>query len=88
MPRVFLSEPLSCGRERLARVAAHDEIHRSTPGSRVEGDQIRPNRREIQETFFHALKERVDTKGFPLHENDRASVWNSELESKVKSADP
>jgi hypothetical protein len=64
---VGLAAPLPGVAEWLARVAARDAIHDSTPRARVEGSQVRPDRRDIQPCFFHATHKRRGGTGFPLH---------------------
>jgi len=60
------AEPSPGDAERLARVAARDEIHASTPRSSVEGSQVRPDRSRIQGRVFHPGHEDGRGEGFPL----------------------
>ena len=70
---IFLSTTLAGVTERLARVAASDAIHDSTPRAAVEGSQIRPHRRLIKGLLFHARCQDFDGVGFPLNVTDAAS---------------
>lgn len=88
-PQVTLitgAEPSPSRRVGRARPARNDAIHDATPRAAVEGGEIRPDRRVIQETFPHRLFQTPDGEGFPLHVTHRASISNSEVESKVEPA--
>ncbi len=60
VPLVIAAAPPSCHAEWLARVTANDAIHQATPRAAVEGSDIRPNRRRIQPSRFHAVDQRFD----------------------------
>lgn len=64
--RVFVAELASGDAERLARIAAMDDIHQAAPRSAVEGANVVPDRRAIQGRVFHPRHERGRSKGFPL----------------------
>lgn len=51
--RVFALEPLSGKTVRLARYAANEAVHASTPASAVEGSGIAPNRRWSEMSRLH-----------------------------------
>ena len=77
--------------ERLAGVAASDEIHDSTPRASVEGSQVTPDRRRSQATLLHLRRQSGDGERFPLHHADRASASeprssSSSVEAEVKPA--
>lgn len=75
--------------ERLARVAANDAIHDSTPSAAVEGVQVRPHRRRIQGLLFHARCQDFDGRCFPLNVTDDTSASaKDESKPKVEPADP
>lgn len=84
---IICATALAGGAERLARVAATDEIHRSTPGPAVEGSQIRPHRSRSQEARVHRLDQTADAERFPLHIAHSASTAaEREIESEVEPA--
>ena len=89
-PQVSLvigSASRSGARERLARVAAHDEIHRATPGSSVEGSKVTPDRSIGQLAALHRRDQTRGRECFPLDVADCASRSNA-LESQVDPTDP
>lgn len=51
---VFFPEPLAGKAVRLARDAANDAVHASTPLAAVEGSGIAPNRRWSHKARFHS----------------------------------
>jgi hypothetical protein len=89
---VVLGAQLAGDGEGLAGVAAHDEIHRPTPASSVEGDEVAPDRSRIHPPFFHALDQYGGSIGFPLDVTDRASreacSGESTVDSEVEPSDP
>jgi hypothetical protein len=86
MPRVIDAKALPSGAERLARVAANDEIHDSTPRAAVEGSAIRPNRRRVQCTFFHARSQLLDRVCFVFNAADRASISERQMDAEIESS--
>ncbi|MDE0913914.1 MAG: hypothetical protein OSB57_01900 [Planctomycetota bacterium] len=84
---VFASELLTCNGVRLARDAAKDEIHLSTPRCAVEDSQIREHRRAIQVPGFTLRCQDFAGEGFPLQVADRSSIWNRSSDSQVKATD-
>jgi hypothetical protein len=58
---------LSGGAPGLAGEPRRDEIHRSTPRSSVEGEEVIPDRRRIQPSVPHTRRHDCGRKGFPLH---------------------
>jgi hypothetical protein len=87
MPLVLLPEFLAGDGERLARVTRRYDIHESTPSAAVEGAYIRPNRRLIQDSFFHARSQDFDAERFVLNETDGASIWARQSDTEFKSPD-
>ena len=84
---IILATALSGGAERLARVAAADEIHRSTPRAAVEGSHIRPHRSRSHEARVHRRDQTADAERFPLHIAHPASTAaEREIESDVEPA--
>ena len=72
MSLVFVGSLLAGDGERLARDAASDAVHDSTPRFRVEGGEVTPDRCLIQPPFFHAADQYRGCIGFPLDVTDRA----------------
>lgn len=88
---VVLPLPVSGEAERLAWVAASDEVHDATPRASVEGSQVTPDRRRSQATLLHLRCQSGDGERFPLHHADRASaseprLSSSSVEAEVKPA--
>jgi hypothetical protein len=71
---------------RRARPARNDRVHDATPRRAVEGFDISPDRRVIQETVLHRLDQMAGSEGFPLHVTDRASICDRESESNIEAA--
>jgi hypothetical protein len=85
---VICSSALSGERERLAGVAARDDIHDSTPRASVEGSHVVPDRSRVQGAVCHARNQDRSGMGFPLHSNGAAvGVSESEMESKFQPSD-
>jgi hypothetical protein len=85
IPLVLFTLPLSGEAVRLARDSANEAIHDATPWAAVEGSHIAPHRRWSQETCFHRRYQSCDGPRFPLHQHDRASVWNCQLDAEIES---
>ena len=64
--RVVRAPALACDRERLARIARSDDVHRAAPRAAVEGSNVVPNRRAIQGRVFHPRHESGCGEGFPF----------------------
>lgn len=77
--RVVCAESLSCVAERLARIAASDDMNSATPRSAVEGGGIAPHRARIHPTRLHLLDQVRNAKCFPLHHAHRSSTWHCQL---------
>jgi hypothetical protein len=67
---IVASTPLSGEGMRLARDAANDAIHDSTPRAAVEGGNIAPNNGFSHETLRDRADQLAGREGFPLHEHD------------------
>jgi hypothetical protein len=85
MARVFSPAASTCVAEGLARVARSDEIHDSTPRCAVEGSQIRPNRRVIQRSFFHARSQDFAGEGFDFNSADEASIRDRHSDAEIEA---
>ena len=72
---------------RLTWEPRNEEIHRSTPGSRVESEEIRPERCRIQPSFFHFPYQDFAGVSFPLAVQNRASAWNRQSDSVIEPAE-
>jgi hypothetical protein len=64
--RVVRAPALSRDRERLARIARSDDVHRAAPWAAVEGSNIVPDNSLIQGRVFHPRHESVCGEGFPF----------------------
>jgi len=60
------AEPFTRDRERLARVASADDIHRAAPWAAVEGGNVIPDNRLIQGRVFHPRHESGCGVGLPF----------------------
>lgn len=73
------SAPLAGDAEWLARVARSEAIHESTPASAVEGAQIRPQRRRIQDARFHALRQDAGGEAVPFNPTECARLSQTQF---------
>lgn len=71
----------------LAREAARDEIHDSTPRATIEGADVVPDRRLIQGLVFHPRHDRGRSVGFPFDIHD-GTVGVSEGEGEAEFDSP
>ena len=55
--RIIGAPALACDRERLARIARSDDVHRAAPRAAVEVGNVVPDRRAIQGRVFHPRHE-------------------------------
>jgi hypothetical protein len=78
--------PLAGDGDVLAREAASDEIHDSTPRAAVKGGDIRPHRARSQPSLFHRANQSRGPESFPLHEADRASARNRQSDAELKAS--
>ena len=84
--RVFIAKLAACNRERLAWIAAMDDIHHAAPRFASEGFNIVPDRRAIQGLVFHPRHERGCGVAFPLNVTNSSIVWQREVEAEVEPA--
>lgn len=64
--RVVGTSALARDRERLARIARSDDIHRAAPWAAVEGGNVVPDNSLIQGRIFHPRHESGCGEGFPF----------------------
>lgn len=64
--RIIRAPALSRERERLARIARSDDIHRAAPRAAVEGSNVVPDNSLIQGRIFHPRHESGCGVGFPF----------------------
>jgi hypothetical protein len=64
--RVVRAPALASHRERLARIARSDDVHRAAPRAAVEGGNIVPDNSLIQGRVFHPRHESGCGEGFPF----------------------
>ena len=60
------TEPSARDRERLARIARSDDVHRAAPRAAVEGSNVVPDNSLIQGRVFHPRHESGCGEGFPF----------------------
>nr|WP_296520899.1 hypothetical protein [Phenylobacterium sp.] len=63
---ILTAEPSACNRERLARIARSDDIHRAAPRAAIEGSNVVPDNSLIQGRVFHPRHESGCGEGFPF----------------------
>jgi hypothetical protein len=64
--RVVSAPAFACNRERLARIARSDDVHRAAPRAAVEGSNVVPDNSLIQGRVFHPRHESGCGEGFPF----------------------
>jgi hypothetical protein len=64
--RIVRAPALARDRERLARIARSDDVHRAAPRAAIEGGNIVPDRRAIQGRVLHPRHESGCGEGFPF----------------------
>lgn len=84
--RVFVAKLSSRDRERLARIAAMDDIHHAAPRFATEGFNIVPDRRAIQGLVFHPRHESGRGVAFPLNVTNSSVFWQGEVQAEVEPA--
>jgi hypothetical protein len=84
--RILAAEPSACDRERLARIARSDDVHRAAPRSAVEGSNVVPGNSLIQGRVFHPRHEGGCGKGFPLDIAHSTISGEGKLQSEVEPA--
>ena len=83
--RVVGTPALARDRERLARIARSDDVHRAAPRAAVEGGDVVPDRRAIQGRVFHPRHESGCGVGFPFDMAHSTISGECDGESKVES---
>jgi len=84
--RVVRTPALARDRERLARIARSDDVHRTAPRSAVEGSNVVPDRRAIQGRVFHPRQESGCGVGFPFDMAHSTVSGNGDGEPEVEPA--
>ncbi len=86
VPRVVRAPALARDRERLARIARSDDVHRATPRAAVEGGNVVPDRCRIQGRVFHPRHEDGRGVGVPLDVTHSAISGACEVQPEIESA--
>jgi hypothetical protein len=86
MARILGAEALASNRERLARIARSDDIHRAAPRAAVEGSNVIPDNSLIQGRVFHPRHESGCGVGFPFDMAHSSISGDGDGEPKVESA--
>ena len=92
MTRVVFSQSFAAERERLAGIAADDEVDL---GQFAQGEVVEiaePERARVHPPRFHRRDQDRGGEGFPLHQADGARISphssESRVEPEIESADP
>ena len=80
------TEPSACDRERLARIARSDDVHRAAPRVAVEGSNIVPDNSLIQGRVFHPRHESGCGEGFPFDMAHSTISGDGDGEAEVEAA--
>lgn len=86
MARVVHALSLACNRERLARIARSDDVHRAAPRAAVEGSNVVPDRCRIQGRLFHPCHENGRCVGFPFDMAHSSISGHGNCEPEVEPA--
>jgi hypothetical protein len=84
--RVVRAPAFACDRERLARIARSDDVHRAAPRATVEGGNVVPDRRAIQGRVFHPRHEDGRGVGVPLDVTHSAISGECQVQPEVEPA--
>lgn len=84
MARVVRAPALARDRERLARIARSDDVHRAAPRAAVEAGNVVPDRRRIQGRVFHPRHEDGRGVGFPFDMAHSTILGTSDGEPEVE----
>jgi hypothetical protein len=84
--RVVSAPAFACNRERLARIARSDDIHRAAPRAAVEGSNVVPDSSLIQGRVFHPRHESGCGEGFPFDMAHSTISGDGDGESEVETA--
>jgi hypothetical protein len=86
MAWVFVTKLTASNTERLARIAAMDDIHHTAPRLAVKGGNVIPDRRAIQGLVFHPRHESGRGEAVPLDITHSSVVIDGKMESEIKSS--
>jgi len=84
--RVVGTPALARDRERLARIARSDDVHRAAPRAAVEGSNVVPDNSLIQGRVFHPRHESGCGVGFPFDMAHSTISGDGEDEPEVETA--
>lgn len=84
--RVVSAPALARDRERLARIACSDDIHRTTPRAAIEGSNVVPDNSLIQGRVFHPRHESGCGEGFPFDMAHSTISGDGDGEPEVETA--
>ena len=84
--RVISTPAFACDRERLARIARSDDVHRAAPWVAVEGSNIVPDRCAIHGRVFHPRHESGCGVGFPFDMAHSTISGNGDGEPEIEPA--
>lgn len=84
--RVVRTPAFARDRERLARIARSDDIHRAAPRAAVEGGNVVPDRCRIQGRLFHPCHENGRGVGFPFDMAHSSISGDGDGEPEVEPA--
>lgn len=80
------AQPFSRERERLAWIARKEDVHTSAPRAAVEGGNVVPDRRLIQDLIFHPRHENGRGVGVPLDITHSSILGTSNGEPEIEAA--
>ena len=80
------AEPSARDRERLARIARSNDVHRAAPRSAVEGSNVVPDNSLIQGRVFHPRHESGCGEGFPFDMAQSTISGDGDGEPEVEPA--
>jgi len=86
MAWILAAEPSACDRERLARIARSDDVHRAAPRAAVEGSNVVPDNSLIQGRVFHPRHESGCGEGFPFDMAHSTISGDGDGKPEVESA--
>jgi len=84
--RVVRAPALARDRERLARIARSDDVHRATPRAAVEAGNVVPDRSLIQGRVFHPRHESGCGEGFPFDMAHSTIAGDGDGEPEIEPA--
>ncbi len=88
MAWILAAEPSACHRERLARIARSDDVHRAAPRTAVEGSNVVPDNSLIQGRVFHPRHESGCGEGFPFDMAHSTISGNGDSEPEIEPTGP